>query len=186
MTEKQAADLFQRLAHVHRPDCALLQHPAEEAVEAPAEEALLEALDSEAAAAYALACRSIYEDLRRIIGQLAGLLILGRLTRRVDFLDFEHVETCRARWREAAERLAVLRAPGGLAAHKGRIAASHELCGCILKGLPTLTAQADSDRAFDRMGEQIAQAYRHLSAASSDKAGLSMVDFSHACCTCGR
>ncbi len=184
MTQKQGDDLFQRLAVVHRPDCALLQETAPDIEEAPSEQELLEALDSEAAAAYALACRSIYEDLRRIIGQLAGLMILGRLTKRVAFVEFEHIDTCRERWQEAADKLAVLRAPGALTAHKNRIAAAHDLCGQVLTAFRRLKTSASAEQDFDRMGAQIAQAYDHLSAASSDKARLQMVDFSHACCSC--
>ncbi len=71
-----ATDLFWRLSESHKPDCPMsLEGLEPEAVPEPEELALV--LGSDAVAHYAKACRPIYEDLRRIIGQLAGLLILA-------------------------------------------------------------------------------------------------------------
>jgi hypothetical protein len=63
-----ALDLFTRLAATHKPDCMLsLDGPLPEAVPDPDE--LARTLGSDAVARYATACRPIYEDLRRVIGQ---------------------------------------------------------------------------------------------------------------------
>ena len=69
--------LFTRLAQSHKPDCVLsLGGPLPETVASPDELAVT--LGSDAVARYAAACRPVYEDLRRIIGQISGLVILAQ------------------------------------------------------------------------------------------------------------
>ena len=102
MTNESA--LFTRLAQTHRPDCLLsLDGPPPQPAPDPGE--LARTLGSDAVAAYASACRPIYEDLRRIIGQCAGLAILARLTSRNEIRDLPELAQCEARWKAAAERL---------------------------------------------------------------------------------
>jgi hypothetical protein len=177
------ADLFTRLAATHKPDCMLsLEGPLPEATPNPDE--LARTLGSDAAAAYASACRPIYEDLRRVIGQLAGLLILARLTRKAGMADLPEMAQCSARWQNAAHRLGLLQAPSGLARHKVQLDHAHAFSGLVMRTFYDLRRGADAAPQLDLMSVQIKRAYAHLDAASSTKAGLQMVDFSHACCAC--
>lgn len=176
-------DLFTRLAATHRPDCALsFDGPVPGAVPDPDE--MARTLRSDAVTRYAGACRPIYEDLRRVIGQISGLLILARLTSRTLMADLDETKQCRERWRSAADRLGALDAPPGLSAHRLQLISAHRFSGETLEEFDALRSGTDNTERLDRMGLRIKRAYAHLEAASSTKAGLQMVDFTHACCSC--
>jgi len=179
-----STDLFTRLAATHKPDCLLsLEGPAPEAVPDP--DGLAQTLGSDAAGRYARDCRPIYEDLRRVIGQLAGLLILAQLTARTEVGDLRELDLCRRRWQQATDRLAMLAPPAGLERHRRQLASAHDFAGAVLGGFDQLRPRGDNAAQFDAMSLRIKRAYAHLEAASAPKAGLQMVDFTHACCSCG-
>ncbi|MFC5386666.1 hypothetical protein ACFPLB_11910 [Aquamicrobium segne] len=177
--------LFQRLGVVHRPDCSLfadgpLPQPA------PDPDVLAQVLGTEEAALYAKACHPVFEDLRRIVGQIAGLMILAQLTQSSEVADLEELSSCQRRWKDCADRLRALRAPSALAGHFEQLSATHAGCGRALSEFQLLRASGDNEAIFDRIAAQVSRAYAHLSAATSQKAGLEMVDLTHACCSCGR
>lgn len=161
-----------------------LHGPLPEAVATPEE--LAATLGSDEIACYAAACRPVYEDLRRIIGQISGLLILAQLTQRSEQCDLPEYRACVARASQARERLAQLVAPAGAAAHKTQIDAALAFSCAALGTVSEARDPAALEQALDRAGLQIKRAYAHLRAASASKAGLEMVDLSHACCGCGR
>lgn len=180
-----AVDLFLRLAATHKPDCHMsLDGPLPETVPDPEE--MARTLGSDAVGKYAMACRPVYEDLRRVIGQLAGLLILAQLTSRTEMADLSEMNLCRARWRDAAERLAALSPPRGLNRHKVQLDSAHAFSGMVIGTFRMLRQGDDNIAQLEGMTIQIKRAYAHLEAASSNKAGLQMVDFTHACCSCAR
>ncbi|MAY61771.1 MAG: hypothetical protein CML29_06130 [Rhizobiales bacterium] len=187
MSAHADSQTFNRIVGIHKPDCEMLMRcdPIPEA-SIPGEAELVAALGSEQTAEYAMACRRIYEDLRRVIGQLAGLMILARVTRKIEFVELEQVDNCTKRWTDAGARIAALKAHGPVARHKQQIELAHDFCGRILRTFPQLTARTDLDIIFDEIGDHLKQAYACLSRASSHEAGLVMVDFSNACCSCGR
>ncbi|MBB4122578.1 hypothetical protein [Martelella radicis] len=181
----QNVDLFTRLATVHRPDCALFEEgPLPRA--APDPEAIAQALGSSEAAAYAQACRPVFEDLRRVIGQLAGLMILAQMTRSTEVADLSELSACRTRWQNCGERLAALSAPASLTAHLGQLTAAHFFSGRALRTFSLIRSGRDNDDLFDDIARLVRRAYAHLRAVTSEKAGLEMVDLTHACCSCGR
>lgn len=187
MTQPADSQAFNRIVGIHKPDCEMLLRcdPVED-TPLPEDSDLVVALGSEQTARYALACRGIYEDLRRVIGQLAGLMILARATRKIEFVELDQVESCKARWKEAGAKIGALRAHGPVSRHKHLLETAHDFCGRILRTFPDLTSRTDLDKTFDEVGDHLKQAYRCLSSASSHEAGLVMVDFSNACCKCGR
>lgn len=175
--------LFDRLAHTHKPDCVLsLEGPRPQAVPAPDE--LAATLGSDAIAKYAGACRPIYEDLRRVIGQVSGLLILAQLTAKRDILDLPELQNCEIRLKQAKDRLSLLSTPRGTLEHRAQLEAALSFCLAAMKTFTDIRGREALDPAIDLTGKQIERAYVHLQAASSEKAGLAMVDFSQACC-CG-
>lgn len=177
--------LFTRLAQTHKPECIMaLEGPLPEAVPAPEEMAWT--LGSEALAKYAADCRPIYDDLRRIVGQLAGLTILARLTTRREIRDLPELQKCESRWKEASERLSTLQAPAGAGSHKIQLEAALTFCWAAMRTFSELQGHNALDKALDQAGLQIKRAYSHLQAASSQKARLEMVDFSHSCCCCNQ
>lgn len=179
--------LFERLAVLHRPDCAALKPAAPAATTPlPDEGEVARLLSSDEAGRYAIAARAIYEDLRRVVGQLAGLLILARLTARRDAGDLPEMTSCRDRLARTQAALAQLAAPGPLGSHRARLCESADLCAAIVKGLERWNPDVPGAEAdFAALNARIRQAYVALESCSSEKAGLQMVDFSHACCSCG-
>lgn len=177
--------LFTRLAQTHKPECILaLDGPMPKTVPAPEE--LARTLGSEALAKYAADCRPIYDDLRRIVGQLAGLTILARLTNRQEMRDLPELQKCEIRWKEAFERLSTLEAPPGAGSHKTQLEAALIFCRAAMGTFSEFYGEGAFEKALDQAGVQIKRAYAHLHAASSQKAGLDMVDFSHSCCCCSQ
>ncbi len=177
--------LFTRLVQTHKPDCILsLDGPAPAAVPAPQE--LAATLGSEQVAAYAAQCRPIYEDLRRVIGQIAGLSILARLTTQSAIRDLPELAACEARLKDASERLAALASPQATRAHRAQLEAALGFSRAALKTFSGIRDRTSLEDALDSVGLRIKRAYAHLQAASSEKAGLEMVDFSNACCCCAR
>lgn len=185
ISRPQGAALFERLAVLHRPDCtAPMQPPPAESLSDEGE--IARALASDAAGRYGVAARAVFNDLRRLVGQLAGLLILARLTSRPDHAGLPEVKACREREAEIAAQLAALAAPGPLGPHRDRLSASAGLCRAILDGLVAWRADArGADATFDALNAQIRRAYAVLETCAETRAGLQMIDFSHACCACG-
>lgn len=180
MTGKQ---LFTRLAASHKPSCTLaMDGPLPEAVADPDE--LARTLGSDALARYAADCRPIYEDCRRIIGQLAGLSILIRLTACRETRDLDELKNCRERIRQARARLEALGVPEGAAPHKRQLETAVHFCGLAMGTFSEALRAAGDAQELDVADVLMKRAYAHLSAASADRAGLQMVDFSNACCSC--
>jgi hypothetical protein len=176
--------LFDRLTTVHRPDCAFFADgPLPLPVAGPDDLAPL--LGADTVARYAAACRPVFEDLRRVVGQLAGLMILAQLTQSSEVAGLDELASCRRRWAEAGERIKTLAAPDALAPHRAQIEAAHAFSGLALGTFSELRPRGDNEAAFDTISRHVRRAYAHLSAATAEKAGLAMVDLSHACCSCG-
>lgn len=177
--------LFTRLAQSHKPDCVLsLDGPPPESVASPDELAVT--LRSDAVARYAAACRPVYEDLRRIIGQISGLVILAQLTAQRQVTDLPEYDACEARAAQAGDRLGALRVPTGIEPHKAQLDAALQFSRLAM-GTFSQTRGGDALATdLDRAGLLIKRAYAHLRAASGAKAGLEMVDLSQACCCCGQ
>lgn len=178
-------DLFTRLTSVHKPDCELFEGPALPTPSA-GPDALAVTLGTEVAARYATSCRPVYEDLRRIVGQISGMMILAQLTRRSEVADLKELTGCRERWQQAADRLNALHVPSELSTHHDQLMGAHGFSGSALRGFSQLSAHGNNDAIFDDISRHVQRAYAHLRAATADKAGLQMVDLDHACCSCGR
>lgn len=184
MTEPRAGlALFERAVTLHRADCTALDAAPRFAADGfdPAERAVADARLS----AYATAAEPVFDACRRLIGQLAGLLILVRASGRREVLDLPDLPIAEERWKAAGERLGRLAAPGGLAAHKARLEAAWRLIGEGLASFRRIGERAGGgEAAIDRAADEIAAAYRALRTASDAEAGLVMVDLRQACCAC--
>ena len=176
--------LFTRLAQTHKPDCAMaLEGPLPEI--APLPDELAVTLGSETVAHYAHACRPIYEDLRRIIGQVSGLLVLAQLTAQRQLLDLPEYKACEERATSARARLDVLRAVGGTARHRAQLESALVFATAALSTLSAVRPES-TEKSYELAGQQVKRAYAHLRAAGATKAGLEMVDLSQACGCCGQ
>jgi hypothetical protein len=135
--------------------------------------------------AYALGARRVYSELRRLVGQIAGLLILAQASGRRDAFDLPTLAAANDLWRSAPEQLEKLRVPRGLDANLYHLRSAHKLLGGCLDAL---SAPRLSDNRPDLTAAlaDLAGAYSQLQSASEPRVGMTMVDFSHACCNCGR
>ncbi len=164
-------DMLDRAALVHRWDCPAVAKPA-----------LPEPDVTEVDAAAAAALRRPYDALRRLIGQAAGLLVLAQASQRREIVDLPAVAVAREQWREATSTLADLKAPRGHERQVENLIRAARLVGACLDALE---ASATKERVDASLAlERIAAAYRLVQNSSSDKLGMTMVDFRQSCCNC--
>ena len=188
MAEVSGKRFFERAVTVHRYDCELVSGPRPPGAENEEAQPAIEdgTLADEAVARYVVAARPVYDGLRRLIGHVAGLLGLAEAGGRRDVLDLPDMLAARERWTEVEQRLGVLQAPRGLESHFLRLEAAHAMLGEVLDDFGSARLRRDWQKHLDRAGERIKHAYAWLQAASEPRAGMTPVDFNHACCSCAQ
>jgi hypothetical protein len=186
MRSSPGHDFFERAVTIHRYDCSLVADATETADTRPDADEAASLMPDDRSVRYGLAARSSYDGLRRLIGQLAGLAILLTASRRRDILDLPDLPLARERWQDIGTGIAALDAPPALARHFGSLTAAYRLVGDIITGLASLSTTADAERVLDIANDSLKRAYRVLQDASEPRLGMTMVDFNHACCNCGR
>jgi hypothetical protein len=166
--------MLDRVAAVHRWDCPAL------ATEPPPP--LQDVAEPDLAAASA-GLRRPYDALRRLLGQVAGLLVLAQASDRREILDLPAIAVAREQWREVTDMLAGLPAGRVYPRHVEALSRAARLVGACLDALD---GQARSGSGVD-VGlalDRIAGAYRLVQSSSDDRLGLTMVDFRQSCCNC--
>ncbi|TPI37835.1 hypothetical protein FJ414_12825 [Mesorhizobium sp. B3-1-6] len=187
MADLSAKRFFERAVTVHRYDCELIMPPPSGAESAETKQTIEnDPAANEAVVRYVVATRPVYDGLRRLIGQVAGLLILAEAGGRRDVLDLPDILAARERWAEVEQRLGVLQAPGGLEGHLARLETAHATLGEVLDDFGLARLQRDWQQHLDRAGDRVKHAYAWLQAASEPRAGMTPVDFNHACCSCAQ
>lgn len=171
--------LLDAAAGPHHPDCSrlaaipLASEPIVSLPEGVADEVI----------AYGIQARPIYSDLRRLIGQTAGLLILAQASNKWEALDLPALPGALELWNEISEPLGRLPAPRRVQAHLQNLQASYRLTGSCLSSLRfrrSIEGRVDLTEALG----SLSAAYKHLQASSEDRFGMTMVDFRHSCCNC--
>lgn len=142
-----------------------------------------------AGAAYLSAITPLYAACARTLAQLAGLLLLG-MTGGPRGLPLDHMilASARSQLLEASERLQALRAPASAARHWTAMTT-------IMDGLAAALQLIDGTSSFldgHRRQEDVTQIARRLHAvqhlmvaAAVPNVGITPVDLSAACCSCG-
>ncbi len=120
----------------------------------------------------------------RVIGQTGGLLIIVQSSGRREAVDFRSLESAEDAFREACDRLAALSAPTRLAPHRMRLEQAARLVEISLKALRNLRSDGDGPDLMPAL-DALSRGYKILQATSDSRFGMMMVDFRHACCTCG-
>lgn len=174
---------FERAVTIHRYDCKAI--PIQNAGNANTDDwdASL-AHRNDTVAAYVVRARPVYDGIRRLIGHVAGILVLVQAGGRRDVLDLPDIPVARTRWQEIEAGLQTLRVPSHLDAHFRRLEAAHEALGKVLDDFDTARHRRDWECHIDRAGEKIKLAYARFQAASNQQAGMTPVDFNSACCCC--
>ncbi|MBK1696143.1 hypothetical protein [Rhodovibrio salinarum] len=166
-------------AGIHDSDCPALGMPEIDP------EVLLADIQDEAVVAYLQEVRPVYERLKRVLGQFSGVFILAQTTRRNVDRDRPLVTTAREQLAQAADAAGRIVPPGRARRHHA----------CLLEVAEHLTAVSDAlTRRVDLLvpdSHDLSEAMRRLYAAharllavSDERAGMTPVDFSQACC-CG-
>lgn len=188
MVDMSGRRFFERAVTIHRLDCEAIA--AGQAVRCAETEdrATIDGgtILNEAVAGYVVAIRPVYDGLRRLIGQVAGLLVLVHAGGRRDILDLPDVSAARERCDEIEQRLGAIRPPLGLQSHFRRLEATQATLGDVLGDLDSARRQPDWQEHLDRASDRIKGAYAFLQSASEPRAGMTPVDFSHACCSCAQ
>ncbi len=170
-------DMLDRAAAVHLWDC-----PAVAAKRALPEPQVTDVNVAEADAAAEAVLRRPYDALRRLIGQAAGLLVLAQASQGREIVDLPALAVAREQWREVTATLADLNAPRGCERRKENLIRAARLVGACLDALEASAAQKTLEVSLAL--ERIAAAYRLVQDSSSDKLGMTMVDFRQSCCNC--
>jgi len=105
---------------------------------------------------------------------------------RRDVLDLPDLTVARDRWLELRDALRDVASPRGLEQHFGRMELAHAIVGEALDEFDDARRQSGWKRRLDHAGEKIKSAYATLQTASEPRAGMTMVDFSQACCSCAQ
>ena len=168
---RSGRDMLDRAALVHRWDCPAVAEPA-----------LPEPDIAEVDAAAAAALRRPYDALRRLIGQAAGLLVLAQASQRREIIDLPAVAVAREQWREVTSTLADLSAPRGYERQVDNFIRAARLVGACLDALDASANHETVDVALAL--DRVSAAYRLVQLSSSDKLGMTMVDFRQSCCNC--
>jgi hypothetical protein len=168
---RSGRDMLDRAALVHRWDCPAVAEPA-----------LPEPDIAEVDAAAAAALRRPYDALRRLIGQAAGLLVLAQASQRREIIDLPAVAIAREQWREVTSTLANLSAPRGNERQVDNFIRAARLVGACLDALDASANHETVDVALAL--DRVSAAYRLVQLSSSDKLGMTMVDFRQSCCNC--
>ncbi len=179
MTSSRSWSMLDHASTVHQLHCESLAGPDDQPIEVDP------ARTDEAVMRYGLAARGIYNDLKRVIGQVGGLLILAQASARRDAFDLPSLVHAEELCGDACDRLASLAAPGRLDAHHGRLAQAAQLVSAGLAALRD--TRLDADRAPDLAAASgaLSRAYALLQSTSDSRFGMMMVDLRHACCNCG-
>lgn len=165
--------IIDRLVSVHRADCEQLAG-INRPVATPQD-----MLDDETA----MLLRRPFDDLRRLIGQIGGLLLLAEVSGRREISDLAALTDAETRASEIAERLSSLpSAVQGSAVVCALVTAARNSSSCI--DALRQAAQRRGDFDLDKAQRLIADTYRMLQRTADPAKGRSMVDFSHACCSC--
>jgi hypothetical protein len=99
-----------------------------------------------------------------------------------EIVDLLAVAVAREQWREVSATLGDLSVPRGCDAQVENLIRAARLVGACLDALEASANHeaVDISLALDR----IAAAYRLVQSSSSEKLGMTMVDFRQSCCNC--
>jgi hypothetical protein len=133
----------------------------------------------EADGRYISNAKSAFDDLRQIVSQLAGLLLLSKTIGRSGFADLSLLARAKELFAEAGERIETLR-PGARSRHHDRhLRNAVELVGSLLMAIDRARLKT---AAPDHALSILKAAWQELVHASNALPGFETVDLSQSCC----
>ena len=165
---------------VHGAACELFDLP-----EAPADWMAGIHTDRDDLIDYARQLRPCYDRVGRIIGQLAGLLILARLGGRFE-ADWTAVKRVVEQTRQTDAELRAVGVPAAAARHHAFVAQAFAAVAAVTFDFDAVLPRPQHLRErLDDWTRELKRSAAMLSAAAVERLGLMPVDFSQACCSCG-
>ncbi len=134
---------------------------------------------------YVVGARRVYYELRRLVGQIAGLLILAQASNRREAFDLPLLAAANEVWLSTPEQMEHLRPSNRFDAHLYHLKSAHRLLGVCLDALKVPRLDNQKIDLTVAMAD-LSSAYSHLQTASEPRIGMTMVDFGQACCNCGQ
>ena len=161
---------------IHQPGC--------DAVDLPAPLTPGPGLDRDDFIRYGLALRPGYDRLGRVLGQLAGLLILARLGSRFES-DWPTVATVVEQALHAESELRGVAAPVGAHRHHACLLGALQATLAVVRAFSQTMPRGEGLHSrLDAWTRDLQAAGRTLSGCAIEGLGLMPLDFSQACCSC--
>jgi hypothetical protein len=132
----------------------------------------------EAAAQYALVTLPVFNALKRLLGQLGGMLLLKQLAICEDGAEHQMMISVRERFKHVTDLIRDRRIPRFAVAHNQRLNETLELAGKVFDLIQ------EPDPAVEVALRLLQFARKHLMAASDPQAGMTLVNFQQGCCCC--
>lgn len=166
---------------VHSADCTIWETPPD----AQPDALLAAGINEDEVVRYCGEVRPVYDAFKRVLGQLSGVLLLAQTGADDPAWRESILDTAKGQIEAARDRLATLRPSRPAQRHYDalvRLAAQLEALHAEIRGETRLVG---AEREWDRLVSELFSVHRGLLAVSEPRAGMTPVDFSHACCSCG-
>lgn len=135
-------------------------------------------------ARYRVEIAPIYQCLRRLLVQLAGLAILAETTHRPGWPDHPTLGAARTMLDEAFTGSAAVTVPGELSkCHRNLMQCVADL-QWVVERLLNGGEKALGDSRGSDVASRLERAHRALRGAANEKLGFAMVDVRQSCCCC--
>ena len=126
--------------------------------------------------AYVIAAQPVFEDLRQVAAQLAGLLVLAATGSKEATPDHPMLRASRQVFHQAEDALKSVRATGHARSHYVNLVSAGVLLSDALGRANAWPLDIDAVMV------PLRDAYAHLQQAASALPGFKMVSFEQACC----
>ena len=150
-----------------------------------ARQALIGPTGGEQLVAYSLSVEAVFGNLRALLGQISGLLILIQSRLQRDAADLPDLAIARERWAETTEQLAHLNVPEGRTADRPRLKEAAAHIDDALNAIAEMR-RARTDDGVSEASRHLQAAYRLMQHVCDHRIGLTMIDTSASCCSCGK
>ena len=150
-----------------------------------ARQALIGPTGSEQLVAYSLSVEAVFGNLRALLGQISGLLILIQSRLQRDAADLPDLAIARERWAETTEQLSHLNVPESRAADRPRLKEAAAHIDDALNAIAEMH-RARTDDGVNDASRHLHAAYRLMQRVCDHRIGLTMIDTSASCCSCGK
>lgn len=166
---------------VHRADCSIWDTPPDARPEA----LIAAGVNDETVVRYCGSVRPIYDAYKRVLGQLSGVLLLAQSGADDPGWRDKILATAAEQTEEARDRLGGVRAAPSVARHHDALVSLGERIAGLRAEIDRAALIVGDHDQWDRLIATLFSIHRSLLAASEPRAGMTPVDFSHACCSCG-